>query len=237
MIASSAFFVLDAILGWPVANYDGSWSQWGQMSANSANGGKLNPDSPFQTDVPSRSELVVYNYNVGADPIISSVTFTGTGLNDLSTGGTFTGPIDRKFRIQIDGVAAPDTFRWTKDSGASPLVWDASTVSITGAAQTLTDGITITFGATTGHILNDRWDFSVPTNRRAVESLALDGSVCSSRFNLDGTTTYSPTGCVPLLPNSYATGNEIEDADSAYFGTGGGTGGGGGGGGPIAPGY
>ncbi len=236
MIASSAFFALDAILDWPVADYDGSWSQWGQLSANAANGGKLAADSPMRTDVPSRSELVAYNYNSGAVPIISSVTFTGTGSNDLSTGGTFTGIIDRKFRIQIDGVA-PDTFRWTKDSGASPIVWDAPTVTITGAPQTLTDGITVTFTATTGHVLNDRWDFSVPTNRRAVESLALDGSICSSRLNLDGTTTYSPTGCTPLLPNSYATGNEIEEEDAAYFGVGGGSTGGGGGGGPIAPGY
>jgi hypothetical protein len=241
VIASSAFFVLDAILNWPVANYDGSWSQWGQMSANAANGGKLQPDSPLQTDVPSRSELVVYNYNDGAVPTIGAITFTGTGLNDLSTGGTYSGTIDRKFRIQIDGIGAPDTFRWTKDSGANPIVWDASTVTITGAAQTLTDGttvdgITVTFAATTGHTLNDRWDFSVPTNRRAVEALALDGSVCSGRYNLNGTTTLS-SSCTPLLPNSYATGNEIEMDDAAYFGVGGGSSGGGGGGGPIAPGY
>jgi 3-mercaptopyruvate sulfurtransferase SseA len=46
VIASSAFFVLDAILDWPVSLYDGSWSQWGQLSASSANGGKLNADLP-----------------------------------------------------------------------------------------------------------------------------------------------------------------------------------------------
>ncbi|MGE5174226.1 MAG: hypothetical protein ACM3MD_10410, partial [Betaproteobacteria bacterium] len=80
----------------------------------------------------------------------------------------------------------------------------------------------------------DSWDF---ITKRAVERLALDGSICSSSTSVAGVTTYNPAGCTPLLPNSYATGNEIEDADSAYFGTGGGTGGGGGGGGPIAPGY
>ena len=235
MIASSAFFVLDAILDWPVANYDGSWSQWGQMSADAANGGQLKADSPWRTDIPSRSEVVVFNFNSAAASVISSATFTGTGLNDLATSGTFTGPIDRKFRVQID--SAGDTFRWTKDSGTTPITWDASSVTITGAAQTLTDGISVTFTSATGHTLNDRWDFTVPTNKKLVEKLALDGNVCSGRINYDLSETHTPTGCTPLAPNSYAiSGNEIEEEDAVYFGAGGGSGGGGGGG-PIAPGY
>jgi hypothetical protein len=94
----------------------------------------------------------------------------------------------------------------------------------------------VSFASTTGHTLNDRWDF---ITQRPVEVLALDGSICSSRLNLNGTLTFNPSGCTPLLPNSYAaTANEIEEDDAVYFGTGGGSsGGGGGGGGPIAPGY
>ncbi|GAB4414419.1 MAG: hypothetical protein OHK0032_10530 [Thermodesulfovibrionales bacterium] len=63
MIASSAFFVLDGILGWPVANYDGSWSQWGQMSANLSKGGRLLSGSKWITD--TRSEGVAYNFDSG----------------------------------------------------------------------------------------------------------------------------------------------------------------------------
>jgi hypothetical protein len=33
-------------------------------------------------------------------------------------------------------------------------------VAVTGAAQTLYEGVTVTFGATTGHTLNDRWDWT-----------------------------------------------------------------------------
>jgi len=230
VIASSAFFVLDAILDWPVTLYDGSWSQWGQLSASPANGGQLKSDSPLRTDVPSRSELVVYNFDTTPGPVF----FTGTGLNDLTTGGTFTGTANRSFRVQIDSVGATDTFSWTKTSTATPIVWDATTVPISAGTTTLTEGITISFAALTGHTLNDRWDF---ITRRPVELLSLDGSVCSSSLSLAGVTTFSPTACTPLLPNSYASGNEIEDADSLYFGVGGGTGGGGGGGSPIAPGY
>jgi hypothetical protein len=94
--------------------------------------------------------------------------------------------------------------------------------------------MTITFGALTGHSLNDRWDF---ITRRPVELLSLDGNTCSSSLSLSGVTTFSPPGCTPLSSNSYASGNEIEDDDAVYFGAGGGTGGGGGGGSPIAPGY
>jgi hypothetical protein len=230
VIASSAFFVLDAILNWPVANYDGSWSQWGQMSGSPANGGQLKPDSPLRTDVPSRSELVVYNYDTTAGPVF----FTGTGLNDMTAGGTFTGTANRSFRIQIDGVGTPDTFSWIK-SAPTQTIPDAALVPISaGTPTTLTEGMTITFGAATGHTAGDRWDF---ITARAVELLALDGSICSSSISVAGVTTFNPAGCTPLLPNSYATGNEIEEADAAYFGVGGGTGGGGGGGSPIAPGY
>jgi hypothetical protein len=229
VIASSAFFVLDAILNWPVANYDGSWSQWGQLSASSANGGQLKPDSPLRTDVPSRSELVVFNYDTTPGPVF----FTGTGLNDMTAGGTFTGTANRSFRIQIDGVGTPDTFSWIK-SAPTQTIPDAALVLISAGTTTLTEGMTIAFGATTGHTAGDRWDF---ITTRAVELLALDGSICSSSLSVAGVTTFNPAGCTPLLPNSYATGNEIEDADAAYFGVGGGTGGGGGGGSPIAPGY
>ena len=61
-MASSEFFALDGILGWKAVWYDGSWSQWGQMSAQAANGGKLPVSSVWVTDVPELSELVIYNF-------------------------------------------------------------------------------------------------------------------------------------------------------------------------------
>lgn len=69
-IASSEFFVLDGILGWNAVWYDGSWSQWGQMSTLAANGGKLPASAVWATDVPELSELVVYNFG-------KSVSFSG----------------------------------------------------------------------------------------------------------------------------------------------------------------
>lgn len=79
-----------------------------------------------------------------------------TGLNDMTINTTYIGTTIKNFVVEIDGVGSPNTFRWSNDGGST---WEASTVSITGSAQTLEDGVQITFGATTGHTLNDKWTF------------------------------------------------------------------------------
>ncbi len=74
------------------------------------------------------------------------------GLDDATSGGTFTNSPDVVFTVEIDATGAPDTFKWKKGDGAY-----TTGVSITGSAQTLSDGVTITFAATTGHTLGDVW--------------------------------------------------------------------------------
>jgi len=77
---------------------------------------------------------------------------TGSGLDDATAGGDYTGDTDAVFTVEIDATGTPDTFEWKKDGAGG-----ASTVSIDGTAQTLSDGITVTFAATTGHTLGDVW--------------------------------------------------------------------------------
>lgn len=90
--------------------------------------------------------------------IPGATAFSGTGnLDDLTVGGTLTGTADITFTVKIDTAAATDTFKWSINGGTS---WVASTVAVTGAAQTLQNGITVTFGAVTGHTLNDTWTFT-----------------------------------------------------------------------------
>lgn len=62
-IASIEFFALDGILGWPVALYDGSYSQWGQYSGEAAKGGVLPADSAWAVD--DLMENPVYNADQG----------------------------------------------------------------------------------------------------------------------------------------------------------------------------
>ena len=62
-IASTGFFVLDAILDVDVMVYDGSWSQWGKMSTvTTAKGGELADASLWATD--NATYMDVINYNV-----------------------------------------------------------------------------------------------------------------------------------------------------------------------------
>lgn len=103
-IASTAFFALDGILGWNAVWYDGSWSQWGQMSADSANGGKLPAGSVWATDVPELSEQVVYNYGK---------TVTISGVETVLT-------INHIEVLPIDPVSA-SLFKTTSDPRANQI--------------------------------------------------------------------------------------------------------------------
>jgi len=87
----------------------------------------------------------------------STPVHTGSGLDDMTAGVGYNGYGTKNFRVQIDAAGAPDTFKWSDDGGST---WEATGVAITGSAQKLNNGVTITFGATSGHTLDDRWDFN-----------------------------------------------------------------------------
>lgn len=82
--------------------------------------------------------------------------FTGSGLDDFSKGvaNSFVGVADTNYKVEIDGVGSPNTFKWSDDGGST---WDATGVAITGADQLLNNGVYIRFGATTGHTSGDNW--------------------------------------------------------------------------------
>ncbi len=102
-----------------------------------------------------------------------TASFTGSGLNDCAAGGTYTGLVDRTYRVQIDLADAVDTFKWSKDGG---VTWAAEDVAITGAAQELENGVTVTFTATTGHTLNDYWEVACTSQGWTVLNYDTSGS-------------------------------------------------------------
>jgi len=87
-------------------------------------------------------------------PGIHAMESCAEGLDDATSGGSFTGMVSTRYCIELDATGAPDTFKWSKDYG---VTWEATGVEITGAAQTLDDGVSVTFAATTGHTLGDKW--------------------------------------------------------------------------------
>ncbi|MBI4458520.1 MAG: hypothetical protein HY648_00500, partial [Acidobacteria bacterium] len=78
--------------------------------------------------------------------------FTGSGLNDMTSAGEFTGGASDSYTVVIDGTAIPNTFQWKKGEGSF-----TTGVPISGSPQTLSLGVIVTFGSATGHTLGDQW--------------------------------------------------------------------------------
>jgi hypothetical protein len=77
------------------------------------------------------------------------------GTNGYDNGGSFP-------RIRIDSVGATDTFQWSINGGST---WTSSTQPIVaGAWVEILNGIKIKFANSTGHKLNDYWDFRPNTS-------------------------------------------------------------------------
>ena len=99
------------------------------------------------------------NYGNLSNPIkslVGSKAFVGSGLNDMTPGGTYTADINKNIRVQIDAVGATDTMKWSEDNGAT---WGTTGIPLTKTIY-LSYGIELVFGATTGHTLNDYWNFT-----------------------------------------------------------------------------
>lgn len=87
---------------------------------------------------------------------IGGPTYYGdAGLDDLTIAGVYTGADHLRYIVEIVGAGVPDTFRWSDDGG---LTWSPDT-AMTGVAQALSNGVTITFAAVVGHTVGDFWDF------------------------------------------------------------------------------
>lgn len=95
------------------------------------------------------------------DSTLYNVVFRGTGPNNLIRSGTHTLIENTYFVVEIsDAVSSPNKFFWTATT-VGTIGAGASNVNITGGAQSLTGGVSITFGSTTGHALGDRWIFTI----------------------------------------------------------------------------
>ena len=82
----------------------------------------------------------------------------GSGLSDLTAAGTYSALTAHYYDIVISTAAGTDKFTWAKDGGTA-----SAQIAITGSAQTIADGLTVQFGATTGHTLNNAWRITPPS--------------------------------------------------------------------------
>jgi hypothetical protein len=96
-----------------------------------------------------------------------NTTFDGSGLNDATFSGTYTGSFAPTITVYIDSVGGTDTFIYYSNvPGCSSIINNplAPSVSITGSAQLLCAGISVTFASITGHTLNNQWNYSASSN-------------------------------------------------------------------------
>jgi len=136
--------------------------------------------------------------------------FKGAGLNDLSWGSAATNAASAYYEVVIDAEGAPDTFKWRKDGGG----W-TSGVAITGAAQALDEGQTITFAATTGHTLNDQWMIGNLVAEATTEAGATAQITDATKrlLNPNSPPTFTDDGGANVLRIDYTTGTAYFDAN------------------------
>lgn len=104
----------------------------------------------------------------------SKAVFSGTGLNDATSGGIANGGGENHiFVATLAATGTPDTFQWQEDGGAP-----SSAINIVATTPNLmADGITITFGASTGHHAGDSWTISVTVNGSVSSSTVMSPGV------------------------------------------------------------
>ena len=137
--------------------------------------------------------------------------FIGDGLNDMTWGTAFSGADSAYFEVEVDANGTPDTFQWRKDGGAY-----TTGVSITGAAQTLSDGQTVTFAATTGHTIGDTWAAGnlkdEPTTESGAEAQITDALM--RILDPNNPPTFTDDGGASVLTTNYTNGLAVFDANA-----------------------
>lgn len=90
-----------------------------------------------------------------------NTVFKGDTLDDLTPVSLFSGSDDLRYEIEIIDINTVDKFRWrTQQTDGTFSSWDDNTgvgYDITGISQAIDGDLSVTFDATTGHGINDRW--------------------------------------------------------------------------------
>lgn len=138
----------------------------------------------------------------------------GSGINDITPVITsYTRPKARVYRIVVSLASGTDEFDWffkesrgpTSDQDPAASGWSlgAIGVAMTGSAQTLNEGVTVSFNATTGHTLADEWRLTArrPEIHPGVVTLHVQ--------NLDATLKVSVAALGVVTRDATATGGWV----------------------------
>ncbi len=136
--------------------------------------------------------------------ITAVVQAVGSGLDDLTNGTTYTGVVAKDYVVTITSEDTPDVFKWSDDGGATYT----EGVDI-GATNTLSDGLIITFAATTGHTDTDSWTFTAFPAPQAGAEPIVDGKYLEENVRMSMPATDGAYGIRPderpIISASYTT--------------------------------
>jgi hypothetical protein len=104
----------------------------------------------------------------GNQSYVDSPVFYGSGTNNLSVSGAFSGVTDYRYEVKI---LASEKYKWRKTNTETNLVgaWeDNGGIGYnTSSSLSLGDGISILFGSSSGHDVDDRWTINAKSLIRA----------------------------------------------------------------------
>ena len=154
---------------------------------------------------------------IGAANTISDSA--NTGLDDLVLTGHYDGTTTKVFYVEIDSAGTTDSFKWwTGTDSAAP---SATGVVINVAGNLLSNNISATFNANTGHTVGDRWygtasptnvDTGWFSNRNTGTSgvgythLGIYFDVSDDKFKVVDEYYPEPSGLINNLDSSYSLG-------------------------------
>jgi len=98
--------------------------------------------------------------------VLSGVSFSGTGANDMTVKGDYLGDGIHTYKITINTEGTPDTFDWERDGvsqGTNIPIPESSEYSGEGAEYTLELGVKIQFATLDTHNTGDEFSFVAST--------------------------------------------------------------------------
>ena len=100
-----------------------------------------------------------------AGALIPPPVFTGSGVDDVTSGGTFSGTANCKFTIEVtqqgDGANSWDEIRYCKDSGAWTYRFLSDPDLSSPKTIALWDGVEFTIDTNSGHTVGDKWTITI----------------------------------------------------------------------------
>ncbi len=112
------------------------------------------------------------------------VEFDGNddSLDDATFSGVYTGIGPNDIYVYIDSEGTPDTFSYDDNNGDCV---PATNVPITGEIQEICLGISIKFNSTTGHSVDDQWNYYINEDTSTLKPLSIRDSNDNVYFDLD----------------------------------------------------